>query len=187
MSNDFIDQLKRKDETAFKRLVEEYQNMVFRTCVGIIHNTDDADDVTQEVFIEAFNSIQKFRADSKVSTWLYRIAINKSLNFVRDNKRNLFLQSIGLNNVPEINDQVNSFEQPHEALIEKQKKEILDNAIDSLPKNQRSAFVLNKIEDLSYKEIADVLDISISSVESLLFRAKKNLQQKLLHCYKKSC
>jgi RNA polymerase sigma-70 factor (ECF subfamily) len=109
------------------------------------------------------------------------------LNFVRDNKRNLFLQSIGLNNVPEINDQVNSFEQPHEALIEKQKKEILDNAIDSLPKNQRSAFVLNKIEDLSYKEIADVLDISISSVESLLFRAKKNLQQKLLHCYKKSC
>jgi len=187
MDSEFIDRLKNRDEKAFRQLVEEYQHMVFRTCMGIVHNADDADDVTQEVFIEAFHSVDKFRADSKISTWLYRIAMNKSLNFIRDHKRSKFFQSIGLKSTPDIPDEEHNFDQPYEALQQKQRKIIMDAAIDSLPENQRKAFVLSKYDELSYKEISEIMDISIPSVESLLFRAKQNLQKKLIHCYKKSC
>lgn len=187
MGEDFIQQLKRRDQLAFKQLVEEYQQMVFSTCMGIVHGTDDADDLAQEVFIEAFNSIANFREDAKVSTWLYRIAINKSLNFVRDNKRNRLLQSIGILNVPDIPDDPYQYDLPYESLLEKQRSKMIQMAIDSLPTNQRTAFVLSKYDDLSYKEIAEVMKISVSSVESLLFRARKSLQKKLLNCYRKEC
>ena len=187
MDTGLIDQLRRKEEKAFKQLVDEYQKMVFRTCMGIVHSEDDADDVTQEVFIEAFRSIDTFRADAKVSTWLYRIAINKSLNFIRDNKRNRLLQSLQAKKLPDIPDEENHQDQPFEAIQQQQRKKIIDSAIDSLPKNQRTAFVLHKFDELAYKEIAEIMNISLSSVESLIFRARQNLQKKLLHCYKKSC
>lgn len=187
MSEEFIELLKNRNQHAFKQLVEEYQQMVFSTCMGIVHSVNDADDLAQEVFIEAFNSIENFREDAKISTWLYRIAINKSLNFVRDNKRNRFLQSIGMLNVPDIPDEPNHFDLPYESLLEQQRSKMIQKAIDSLPKNQRTAFVLSKYDDLSYKEIADVMEISISSVESLLFRARKSLQKKLLTCYRNEC
>lgn len=187
MDNELIERLKYRDEKAFRQLVDQYQNMVFKTCIGVVHNSDDADDVAQEVFIEAFQSIEKFRADSKISTWLYRIAMNKSLNFVRANKRNKLLLSLGLKNMPNIADEEQSFDQPHEAMMQKQRKQIMDSAIDSLPSNQRSAFVFSKFDELSYKEISEIMEISVSSVESLLFRAKQNLQKKLMHCYKRSC
>lgn len=183
MTNDRIEQLHEFDETAFRKLVDDYRNMVFRTCFGIVRNADDADDLAQEVFIEVFNSIATFRADSKVSTWLYRIAINKSLNFIRSQKRKRFFQSIGLTSTPDVPEQTNSSD-----LIENdQRKQILDAAIQALPENQRTAFVLHKIEDLSYKEIAEIMNLSLSSVESLLFRAKQNLQKRLLKCYQQSC
>ena len=183
MTNDRIEQLHEFDETAFRKLVDDYRNMVFRTCFGIVRNADDADDLAQEVFIEVFNSIATFRADSKVSTWLYRIAINKSLNFIRSQKRKRFFQSIGLTSTPDVPEQTNSSD-----LIENdQRKQILDAAIQALPENQRTAFVLHKIEDLPYKEIAEIMNLSLSSVESLLFRAKQNLQKRLLKCYQQSC
>lgn len=187
MDENLVERLKQNDERAFKELVEEYKNMVFSTCLGIVHDYDDTDDVVQDVFIEAFRSVGKFRSDSKISTWLYRIAINKSLNFARDNKRRKFFQSIGAADTPDIADEKHQSDMPYQSLVDKERAEILHKAVDSLPKNQRSAFVLSKYEDLSYTEIAEVMQTSVSSVESLLFRAKKGLQKKLLHCYKKSC
>ncbi|MDA3879198.1 MAG: sigma-70 family RNA polymerase sigma factor [Prolixibacteraceae bacterium] len=187
MNDNLIDRLKQRDERAFKELVDQYQQMVFSTCLGIVHDYDDADDVVQDVFIEAFRSVDNFRADSKISTWLYRIAVNKSLNFIRDNKRRRFFQSIGAVDSPEIADEQHMTDMPYHSMVEKERTEILHQAIDSLPGKQRTAFVLSKYEELPYAEIAEVMKTSVSSVESLLFRAKKNLQKKLLHCYKKSC
>ena len=183
MTPDFIEKLKAGNENAFRDMVEEFQSMIFSTCLGIVHDRDDADDVTQEVFIQAYHTINKFRGDSKLSTWLYRIAINKSLNFVRSNKRTKFFQSIGLINSNEIADE-EDYDPLDKEQQEQQRSKILHQAIDSLPKNQRAAFVLNKYEELSYKEIAEVLELSHSSIESLIFRAKKNLQKKLMHHYK---
>jgi RNA polymerase sigma-70 factor, ECF subfamily len=186
---EIIQKLQQGNEQAFKNLVENYQNLVVNTCFGMVHSTEDAEDIAQEVFIEVFRSIQNFRADAKLSTWLYRISVNRSLNFIRDNKRKKWFQSFE-DIVMAKNSQLNSakhYETPATELENTQRANIIHEAIDSLPENQKTAFTLNKYEDLSYKEISEVMDLSVSSVESLIHRAKLNLQKKLYNCYKKKC
>ncbi len=188
---EIIQKLQQGNEQAFKKMVENYQKMVVNTCFGMVHNTEDAQDIAQEVFIEVFRSIQNFRADAKLSTWLYRIAVNRSLNFIRDNKRKKWFHSFDdvvrekTLKLKEISSA--HHETPDTELENKQRAILLHQAIDSLAENQRIAFTLNKYEDLSYKEISEVMDLSVSSVESLIHRAKISLQKKLYTCYKKKC
>lgn len=188
---EIIEQLKRGSETAFKKLVDSHQKLVVNTCYGLLQNREDAEDIAQDVFIEVYRKVQDFRADSKLSTWLYRIAVNRSLNHIRDNKKHRWFRSFE-DEVAEKNRQVLQVEaaksdEPEYELENKQRAIILKEAINSLPKNQKVAFTLSKYEELSYQEIAEVMDLSVSSVESLLFRAKKGLQKKLYKCYKKKC
>jgi RNA polymerase sigma-70 factor (ECF subfamily) len=186
-----IKSIQNGDQQAFRWLVENYQKMVVNTCLGIVHNRDDAEDLAQDVFLEVFRSSGNFRGDSRISTWLYRIAINRSLNFVRNHKRRKFFQSLeetftgGRYRNSEISE-LHS-DQADGAIVAQQRAGILYKAIDQLPENQRVAFTLNKYEDLSYQEIAEVMEMSLSSVESLIHRAKKNLQKQLYDCYKKKC
>ncbi len=188
---EIIEKLKQGNELAFKQLVENYRSMVVNTCFGLLHNSEDAEDVAQDVFIEVFRSVENFRADSKISTWLYRIAVNRSLNFIRDNKKRKWFQSFDdvVESKKEMLNQLNhqSAGDPESELENSQRAILLHEAIDSLPESQRVAFTLNKYEDLAYKEISDVMNLSVSSVESLIHRAKKNLQKKLLKCYQKKC
>ena len=187
---EIIKRLQEGDENAFRQLVEKYQQLVVNTCFGLVHNTEDAEDIAQDVFIEVFRSVHKFRADSKISTWLYRIAVNRSLNFIRDNKRRKWFRSVDEPNAPDSKDAYKisgETDSPDSDLENSQRTALLHEAIDSLPNNQRVAFTLNKYEDLSYKEISEVMQVSLSSVESLIHRAKKNLQKKLYACYKKKC
>ncbi len=188
---EIIQKLQQGNEQAFKQLVEKYQKLVVNTCFSMVHNTEDAEDIAQDVFIEVYRSVGSFRADSKLSTWLYRIAVNRSLNFIRDNKRKKWLRSFEetvsgkksqLQNVAE-----GGSENPGMELESSQRAHILHQAIGSLPENQKTAFTLNKYEELSYKEISEVMQLSVSSVESLIHRAKLNLQKKLYTCYKKKC
>ena len=190
--SEIINQLQQGNESAFRELVENYQKLVINTCNGMIHNRDDAEDVAQEVFIEVFRSIKNFRSDSKISTWLYRIAVNRSLNFIRDNRRKKWFHSIEDNETNSGKSKVYGLasareENPDFGMESGQRAQILFESIGSLPKNQQVAFTLSKYEDLSYKEISEVMNLSVSSVESLIFRAKKNLQKKLYACYKKKC
>lgn len=189
--NGIIEKLKQGNDSAFKELVETYRNMVVNTCFGLLHNTEDAEDVAQDVFIEVFRSVASFRADSKISTWLYRIAVNRSLNFIRDNKKRKWFQSFDdlMESKKEALNQLNyqSSDDPESEMENSQRALLLHEAIDSLPENQRVAFTLNKYEDLAYKEISEVMNLSVSSVESLIHRAKKNLQKKLYKCYQKKC
>ncbi len=185
-----IEQIKQGSEPAFRKLVEQHQRMVVNTCLGLVHNRDDANDLAQEVFIEVFNSAEQFRGDSKISTWLYRIAVNRSLNFIRDNKKRSLFKRI--EDVFTRKDSIAiepswQVEEADQNLQKQQKAAILHKAINSLPKNQRVAFTLHKYDDLSYKEISEVMGVSLASVESLIHRAKKNLQKKLYDCYKKDC
>ncbi len=189
--SEIIEQLKQGSEAAFKKLVERHQKLVVNTCYGLVQNREDAEDVAQDVFIEVYRNIQKFRADSKLSTWLYRIAVNRSLNHIRDNKKNKWFHSfedeVAAKKMQLQQLQSSKTENPEFELENKQRAIILHEAINSLPKNQKVAFALSKYEELSYQEIAEVMDLSVSSVESLLFRAKKALQKKLYKCYKKKC
>ncbi|MCK5730600.1 MAG: sigma-70 family RNA polymerase sigma factor [Draconibacterium sp.] len=188
---DIILKLQKGDEKAFKQLVDNYQKMVVNTCFSMVHSTHDAEDIAQEVFIEVFRSIHKFRADAKISTWLYRIAVNRSLNFIRDNKKSRwfhsFEDSVHTKNKELQNIATSNTDHPEFQLENKQRTILLHEAIDSLAQNQKVAFTLSKYEELSYQEISEVMDLSISSIESLLHRAKKNLQKKLYQCYKKKC
>ncbi|HAQ17900.1 MAG TPA: hypothetical protein DCR40_01550 [Prolixibacteraceae bacterium] len=183
--------IQQGDRKSFQILVETYQRMVVNTCLGIVHNKADAEDLAQDVFLEIFRTAENFRGDSKISTWLYRIATNRSLNFVRNNKRKRFFQSIedtftgGRNRNSEISE--NRGDQPDRNITDQQRSDLLHRAIDRLPEKQRAAFTLNKYEELSYQQIAEIMEISLASVESLIHRAKKNLQEQLLDCYKKKC
>ena len=179
------------DRNAFQILVETHQRMVVNTCLAIVHNKADAEDLAQDVFLEIFRTAENFRGDSKISTWLYRIATNRALNLIRNNKRKRFFQSIedtftgGRNRASEISE--NHGDQPDRNITDQQRSDMLHQAIDRLPEKQRIAFTLNKYEELPYQQIAEVMEISLSSVESLIHRAKKNLQEQLLDCYKKKC
>lgn len=180
-----VEELKQGEEEAFRQLVDEYQDKVYNTCISLVKNAEDADDITQEVFIEVYNSIHKFRAESKLSTWIYRITVNKSLEHLRKmkrNKRSGFLQWIsGEDPDPEI--QIPDFDHPGVLAENREKARILFNAIEKLPEKQRIAFTLHKMEDLSYEQIADVMHKSLSSIESLLHRAKNNLKKELYAYY----
>ncbi|MEM7105997.1 MAG: sigma-70 family RNA polymerase sigma factor [Bacteroidota bacterium] len=184
---DLIAKLKTGDQEAFKLLVTQYQNIVLNTCLGFVPNLHDAEDLVQEVFIEVFRSINKFKAGSKLSTWVYRIAVNKSLELIRSRKRakrNPFFKSlIGLE---DYQDTIGSetFYHPGFELENQERAKVLYNAIDSLAENQRTAFTLHKMEGLSYQEISGIMEVSLSSVESLIFRARRNLKKKLENFYK---
>jgi RNA polymerase sigma-70 factor, ECF subfamily len=186
--NNLIELIKGNSKEAFRELLKKHQSLVINTCYGFVHNYDDAQDIAQEVFIEVYRSIHKFRMESKLSTWLYRISANKSINYIRDHKKNKWLLSLDLlfENGKDENHHSPTDDSPLEIIEKDEKKQALYDAIDSLPENQKIAFTLFKYDDLSYKEISEIMNLSLSSVESLMFRAKKNLQQKLVAIYKKN-
>lgn len=172
------------DENAFRLLVESYRQQVVNTCFGIVHNLADAEDVAQEVFVEVFRSASGFRADARLSTWLYRIAVNRSLNWVRSRKRRNWL--LPFEGIFSAAHEPAGTETPASGIESRQRAQLLHWAVDSLPDNQRTAFVLNKYEELSYQQVAEVMELSVAAVESLLHRARKNLQKKLYACYRKN-
>lgn len=188
-SNEFIQRLKKGNESAFSELLDEFQQKVFHTCLSFVPNKEDAEDIAQEVFLEVYRSINKFKGNSKLSTWIYKISTNKCLEFIRKKntkKRFAFLQSISGNEVPM--DKTNfftEFNHPGILLENKERTETIYLAINSLPESQRVVFTLAKLDGKSYQEIAEITGKSISSVESIMFRAKKNLQKKLENFYKK--
>ena len=159
--------------------------MVFNTALGIVQNAEDAEDVAQEVFIQVYESIHSFKGEAKFSTWLYRITITKSMDHLRKKKRKkrfAFIQSLfGMNN--EVLHDPPDFNHPGITLDNKEKAAILFKAIDRLPETQKIAFTLHKIEGLSYQEVSQIMNSTLSSVESLLHRAKNNLKKHLTDYY----
>ena len=181
-----IEQLKQGDEAAFKTIVNTWQDMVYNTALGILQNAEDAEDVAQEVFLQVYDSVSSFKGESKFSTWLYRITITKSMDHIRRKKRKkrfAKVQSLfSPENVPVYDPP--DFNHPGVALDNKEKAAVLFKAVKKLPENQQAAFTLHKIEGLSYQEVSEVMKTSVSSVESLLHRAKNNLRKLLEQYYR---
>jgi RNA polymerase sigma-70 factor (ECF subfamily) len=183
-----ISGIKSGNESAFRELVETYQKQVFNTCNALIHNTHDADDLSQEVFIEVFRSVNRFRGDARLSTWIYRIAVNKALNHIRRQKRRKWLQPI--EEFFDYTEKPRSIDYDGATassdMENQQLAQQLHTAIDSLGENQRTAFLLSKYEELPHRQIAEVMQTTLPAVESLIHRARLNLQKKLIHYYKKN-
>lgn len=181
-----IEQLKQGDEAAFKSIVAQWQNMVYNTVLGIVQNNTEAEDITQEVFIKVFENISSFKGESKFSTWLYRIATTKALDFLRSKKRKKrfgFMKSL-FGSEHEEEPQLADFYHPGVSLENKERSAVLFRAIGKLPDNQKAAFTLHKLEGLSYQEISEVMHTTVSAVESLMSRAKVNLRKELEEFYK---
>lgn len=177
--------LKKGSEFAFRHLVESYQSKVFNTVLSIMQSMEEAEDISQEVFVEIYESIQQFRGDAKLSTWIYRIATTKALEAYRKKKAAkrfaIFTSLFGEDT--EVVHHPPDFEHPGIVLENKERGKVLFKAIAKLPDNQRVAFTLCNIEGLSYQEITEVMQVSLSSVESLIFRAKTNLRKILSDYY----
>jgi RNA polymerase sigma-70 factor (ECF subfamily) len=185
-----IEMILRGNPDKYRVLVEKYQTMIFRTCMGFLHNSDDADDLTQEVFIQAYQSLNKFKGEAAFSTWIYRIAVNASLNRVRKNSRNPILNRLDslfvVGKEREISLPAYDSADPESILINTEKSKWIQDALDSLPENQRTAIVLSKYDDLPQKEIAGIMQTTEGAVEALIQRAKSNLKLKLSSTYKNS-
>ena len=179
-NKDFILELKAGNEQAFRQLVETCKDLVYNTVLGIIQDVHEAEDVAQEVFVQVYKSIGTFRGEAKLSTWLYRIAITKSLDWQRKKKLrksvNTVASWIGFS---EPRHEPGHFHHPGVQLEQKEKAAVVFQAIQSLPENQRVCFLLVKTEGLSYEEVAEILQISIKATESLMHRARENLRKKL--------
>ena len=152
--------------------------MVFVTAMGFVHVKEDAEDLVQEVFIKVFRNIRNFSGDSEFSTWLYRITINTCINYLNKKKRSEILLRSGDLFMGLIN-RVEDKNNPETEVIENEISISIKNAIGSLSKKQKTAFVLSKYDELSQKQISEIMNISEGAVEQHLQRAKKNLQIKL--------
>ena len=185
---EFIENLRSGNQAAFSLLIDDYQQKVFHTCISFVPNKEDAEDIAQEVFLEVYKSIGKFKGNSKLSTWIYKICTNKCLEFIRKKnakKRLVFIQRILGNEIPL--DKTNfftEFNHPGILLEHKERSETIYLAINTLPESQKTVFTLAKLDGKTYQEIVEITGKSMSSVESIMFRAKKNLQRKLANFYK---
>ena len=184
---ELIEKLKKGDEAAFKIIVEQWKDMVYNTILGIVQNETEAEDLAQDVFIKVFEKIGTFKGDSKFSTWLYRIATTTALDHLRSKKRKKrfgFLQSLS-GVAGEEKEQLPDFHHPGVSLDNKERAAVLFRAIDELPDNQKAAYTLHKLEGLSYRDVSEVLNTTVSAVESLMSRANQNLRKQLEEYYNK--
>ena len=182
---ELINALKQKDENAFKKCFQLYSSLILNTSVGLVQNHEEAEDIVQEVMIEILNSITSFKQDSTLKTWIYRLTISKSLDHLKAKKRQ---KRGGLFSFLSFRAEENwmhqpDFNHPGVVLENKERSIVLFKAINQLAESQKVAFTLHKLEDKSYKEIAEIMNTSVSSVESLLHRAKKRLQKLLQDFY----
>jgi len=160
----------------FTHLVKAYETSVFRIVMGFVHQKEDAEDITQEVFVKAFQSLDRFAGRSSFSTWLYRIAIHTSLNELKRRKRRtLWSMAADMLQLPSTN------KNPEQALTDKTEQDEIRKAIDRLPEKQRMAFILSRYEELPQRDVALIMEISEGAVEQLLLRARDNLKKTLQH------
>lgn len=187
---ELIEHILEGNKNAYRQIVDKYKSMVFRVSMGFVHNKEEADDISQEVFINAYLHLDTFKGKSAFQTWLYRIAVNTCLNYIRSRQKRGIFQRIGdMSGISRQKDQMSEVVKepgPDQQLIDKQNAGKVTKAIDSLPEKQRVVFILSKYDELSQSEIAKIMDTTEGAVEQLLQRAKSNLRLKLEDFYKKN-
>jgi RNA polymerase sigma-70 factor, ECF subfamily len=190
LERELIHRVAAGERSAFKQLYDTHSPRVLSLLLRLVGNRDDAEELVQDVFLSFWNHAESLRGESKLSTWLYRVAVNRAINF---KKRGGLLFQIK---------QLFSLETDEESLIDrlpasesdspdrqlemKQAQTQLADLLATLPERQREVFLLHKLEGLSYNEIAEELHVTLGTVESLMHRAKENLQKVMLKKVRKS-
>ena len=162
----------------FEEIYFEHYKMVFNLALQYVQNTEDAEEITQDVFVKIFDNLNSFKKQSSLKTWIYRMAINQSLDFIKAKnaqKRN-FLSSIFSINDSNFKFQPSNFNHPGIELEQKEACQKIFEAINHLSDNQKTALILLKIEDKSQAETAEIMNLKVKALESLFQRAKNNLE-----------
>jgi RNA polymerase sigma-70 factor (ECF subfamily) len=170
----------RGDEYAFELLVTRHQSRMLNLIYRFIGNRTQARDLAQEVFIRVWQAAPRYKPQAKFTTWIYRLAANLCLNELKASgrKKLLFSQSPAEESrIPD--EQGNVSPSAEDLLLAEERSRQISLALQNLPENQRMALILKRYDNLSYHEIAKIMECSVSAVESLLVRAKRNLQEKL--------
>lgn len=181
---DLVEQAKENKPKAFEKLLSKYQKSVYYMLLKMVNNADDADDLTQEAFAKAFNSLHKFDSRYAFSTWLFRIATNNAIDYIRKKR----VQTVSIDTSYE-NDEGDSMTfdikdsdlNPDELMLKKQRKEYLKKAVARLPAKYKQLVELRYFQELSYDEVATELELPLGTVKAQLFRARELLSQELKH------
>lgn len=188
MEEDFelLAKFKKGDQQAFELLVRKYKTTVFNTIYSIMGNAQEADDTAQEVFLKVYTKADSFKGESSFSTWLYRITVNRCIDELRRRKNKIISYETEFNQEEKLKlkDVLASRENDiTEKLRQKELQDIIQKAMNSLPEKYRIILTLKEIEGLSYKEISQIMKISLAKVKIWLFRARQKLKGKLAFLY----
>ncbi len=175
------------DNTAYKKLMKKYHDAIYNFIYRMIHDKHQVEDLTQEAFIKAFQSLASFNEEYAFSTWLYKIATNNSIDYIRKRK----LQTYSIDKPIDAKDSDYSFELPDDSyetdmeMISDQRAKMLNEAITKLPEKYRKVIHLRHVDEKSYEEIAEQLKLPIGTVKAHIFRAReilyKSLKNKIRH------
>jgi len=162
---------------AFEEIYRQHIDLVYNMALHYVRNVEEAEEITQDVFVKVYFNLSKYRFEADLKTWIYRITINASLDSIRKSKRG---RSIFISwSEDEVSEKslISDFKNPLSELVNQEALNGLLNKIDQLPNNQKSVVLLMKMEFLTQKEVAKILEISEKAVESLFQRAKENLKK----------
>jgi RNA polymerase sigma-70 factor, ECF subfamily len=171
---DLIDSILDGNLKDFELLINKYQPSIFRLSIGLLHNREDAEELTQDVFVKLYHSLSTFNKRSAFSTWLYRLTINTCLNALKRKKKRQFWTVLS-ETLRFSSNEVSA----EAAMINRSDDELIRQAIDHLPLKQRLAFIMTKYENLPQREVATIMKLTEGSVEQLVLRAKNNLRKNL--------
>ena len=180
-SEDLMVETAKGDEFAFEILVRRHQASVLNLVYRYVGDRTMARDLAQEVFIRVWRAAKRYEAKAKFTTWIYRITANLCLNELKSfSKKKLLFGGSPREEGQTRDEGSNASPSAEDLLLAEERNRQISDALQSLPENQRMALILKRYDNLSYHEIANIMECSVSAVESLLVRAKKNLQKKLL-------
>lgn len=171
-------EISKGNQKVFEDFFNAHKLKVMNLCYGMVHDREVAEDLVQDIFVEIFSSAHKFQGKSKLSTWLYRIAINKTINYLRKEKIRKFFV-----NADDAKHSIMSDDRADWNMEEKEKMNHLHKIIDKLPSKQKQALVLFIYDEIPQKDIAEIMNCSVASVEVLVHRAKKTIKNKTSNIY----
>ncbi|HEY0943033.1 MAG TPA: RNA polymerase sigma factor RpoE [Steroidobacter sp.] len=169
------------DQTAFNLLVLKYQHRVLKLVGRFVNDAAEAEDVAQEAFLKAYRALASFRGDSAFYTWLYRIAINTAKNALVSQRRRPVDFDLDLQDPEQYDRQakLKEADTPEAVLLTDEIRAVVEEAMEQLPEDLRTAIVLRELEGLSYEEIAEAMDCPVGTVRSRIFRAREAIDKKL--------
>ena len=172
---ELLERARNGDDEAFSLLIENYEKYVYNVILRIVEEKEEAKNIAQETFIKAYMSIKTFRKDSSFRTWIYRIAVNTAMDYLRKKVRS----EVNLVTAAEDELEIKSFQTPEEVIEQKLTVEMVRREISKLPVDYKIALILRDIEGMNYEEIASILKVNLGTVKSRIWRTRNLLRERI--------